>query len=154
MVSRSASVNGGPCHDPVAHVGLVRSINPVLAEVTQRAAETIEAFLAVAALKCPIIHVVAEFHIRIERARRLTPAKRYVAAEIGTQHVADEQRVGIETIRRERAEFILPLADDAAGSQFERDEAEGCHLITLSAAVRKTSSGIVFVINNPCFPER
>ena len=45
-----------------------------------------------------------------------------MAAEICAQHVADEQRIAVEAIRRKRAEFVLPLADDSARPHFESDE--------------------------------
>ena len=134
---------------------LVRGVDAVFAEIAQRAGEARRSPCRGPPLfSGAVVHVVAKFNVGIERARRLPPAERDVAAEFGADHVADEQRVGVEPIGRKRAELVLPLADESAGSHFKRDEAERRCLIALSAAVRETRSGIEFGVDAPDFPER
>jgi hypothetical protein len=102
----------------------VCGVDPVLAEISQRAVETIKAFLAVAALDAPVVDVVAELDVRIESASRLWPAERDVAAEFCASHVAHEQHASVEPVRRKRAEVVAPLTNDPARSHFKRNEAE------------------------------
>jgi hypothetical protein len=123
-------------YDPIAHVRLMRGVDPVLTEVLQRAGEAVEALFAVAALDGAVVHVVAKLDIGIERASWLSPTLCDVAAELGADGVADDQRVSIEPVRRERAELVLPQANDPARSHLECNEAERCCFVARPAAVR------------------
>jgi hypothetical protein len=74
-----------PLHNPVAHFGFMRSVDPVLAEVPQRAAEAVETLLAVAALDATVVHEVAEFDIGIESTSGLPPTTCDVKAELSAR---------------------------------------------------------------------
>ena len=102
------SVERRPLQDALAHVVLAGDVDLILEEVPQRAADRVKTLLAVAALDRAVVHVVPELDVGIECARRLAPANRGVKAELGGEHVADDQRVVVETVRRERAKLILP----------------------------------------------
>ena len=67
---------------------------------------------------------MTKLDVRVERARRLPPAQRDVKAKLRRECVADEKRVAVEAVRRERAELVLPLADNSAGPHFDCNEAE------------------------------
>ena len=105
------SAEGRALQNTFPHIVLVSDVDLILEEVSQRAADRIEALLAVAALDRAVIHVVPELDVGVERARRLAPALRGVKAELGGEHVADDQRVVVEPVRREWAELVLPQPD-------------------------------------------
>ena len=92
--------------------------------------------------------------IGVERARRLAPAQRGVKAELGGEHVADDQRVVVEPVRRERAELILPQPDQPARSHLQCDEAKRRDGIARYATIGETWAGIEFGIDDPDLAER
>src|SRR5262249_52339491 len=101
-------------YDPIAHVGLVRSVDPVLAKILQRAVKAVETLIAIPTLNGAVVHVVAELDVWVESAGRLSPSQRDVAAELGADVVANDQRVSVEAIWREGTELVLPQANDSA----------------------------------------
>ena len=67
--------------------------------------------------------------------------------------IAYDQRVGVEPVRRERAELVLPQANDPTRPHLVRNDAERGDRVPVSAAVGFARSGIVFRVDNPDFPE-
>src|SRR5262245_29704211 len=108
-----------------AYIGLVRGVDPVLAEVPQRAVEAEKTLFAVLRLGGTIVHVMTKLDVGIERAGRPAPAECNMRSELGRDHVAHNAGVGVEPVRREWGELILPSADDSAPFAFraQRDRA-------------------------------
>lgn len=140
--------------NPLTHIAFVGGVDAIFAEVLQGSGESEKALVAVRTLRGAVVHAVAKLNVGIERARRLPPAEVDVAAKLGADHIADEERVRVEPIGRKPAELVLPQTHELAGAHFEGDEAERRDRVTLSAAVSQTRSGIIFEIDAPNFPER
>src|SRR5262245_22339677 len=93
-------------------------------EITERAVEAEKSFFALGSLGGAVVHVIAKLDVGIERAGRPAPAECNVRSELGADHVAHDQRAGVEPIRWERAELVLPQPHDPPGPHFQRDKAE------------------------------
>src|SRR6516164_10985787 len=91
-------------HNAITHVVLVGDVKLVLAKITQRTGNRIKPLVAVFSFSSAVVHVVTKFDIGIERACRLAPAKCDVRAEFGTDHVADDQCIGVEAVWRKWTE--------------------------------------------------
>ena len=140
--------------DPLPHVRLAHQVDLVLEEIAQRAADRVETLLAVAALDRAVVDVVAKFDIGIERAGRLAPSLGDVNAELGGQHVADDQRVGVETVGWEWAELVLPQPHQAARAELQRHQAQRRDGVTLHAAIGCARPGIELRVEAPDLTER
>ena len=140
--------------DTFPHIVLVSDVDFIFEEVPQRAADRIEALLAVAALDRAVIHGVPKFNVGVERARRFAPAQRGVKAELGGEHVADDQRFIVEPVRRERPKLVLPQPDQPARSHLQCDETKRRDGIARYAAIGEPWAGIEFGIHDPDFAER
>src|SRR5262245_55481514 len=129
--------------DTIPHVALVGDVEFVFAEIAQRAGKRVKAFVAILGFGCAVVHVVAKFHVSIERTCGLAPTACNMAAEFGGEHIADEQRVRVKAVGWERAKLILPQPNDAARSHLISNEAERRYRVAVSASVGLTGSGIV-----------
>ena len=121
--------------DPIAHLDLMRGIDPVFAEVLQCAVETVETLFAVTAFDAAVVGVVAKFEIRIEGANRSPPTACEMNAVFGRIIERDEQCVSVKPIRRKWAKLIRVNADGSARSHLQRNEAVRSDQITLPASV-------------------
>jgi len=97
-----------PLEDAVAHFPLAHNVDFVFEEIAQRPTDTEKTFLAISALDGAVVHVMSKLNVRVESAGWLAPIARNVKAKFGGQHVAYNQRVIIETVRRKSTELVLP----------------------------------------------
>ena len=148
------SVERWALQNALAHVVLARNVDLILKEISQRAADRIKAFLAVAAFYRAVIHVVPELDVGIERTRRFAPTQRSVNTEFGGEHVADDQRVVVEAVRRERAKLVLPQPNEPARSHLQSDETKRRNGVTRYAAIGQARTRIELGIDDPDFTER
>src|SRR5262249_56823915 len=98
----------------LAHILLVRDVELILAKVAQRAGERIEAFIAIDGFDRAVVGVMTKLNIGIERARRLAPAKRDVGTEFSADHIADDQGIGVDAVRRKPPKILLPQTNGSA----------------------------------------
>jgi hypothetical protein len=94
--------------DTIAHLALVRGVDAVFAKILQRSVEAEESLLAICSLGGAVVHVMTKLDVRIEGAGRPAPTERNVRSKLGADHVAHDQGIGVEPVRRERAELVLP----------------------------------------------
>ena len=132
---------------------LADNVDLVLEEVAQRAADRIEALLAVAALYRAIVDEVSELDVGVQRTRRFAPAFGDVNAKLRGEHVPDDQGLTVETIRRERAELVLPEPHQPARPYFQRDETKRCDGVALHTAIGQSRAGVILGVDEPELPE-
>ena len=143
-----------PLEDAIAHVLLVGDVDLVLTEIAKRTADAEETLFALAALDRAVVHVVAKFDVGIQRASGLAPTLRDVKAEFGGAEEAYDQRIGVEPIRRERAELVLPQANNRPDRISYATRQNGVIASPSLPPLALPWSGIVLGVDHPDFPER
>jgi hypothetical protein len=93
-VFENCGLGGGverrPLQDAIPHFCFVGAIDAVLAEISQRTDETVEAFFTLAHFDGSVVHRMPKFHVGIERAGGLSPASCNMATEFGREVVTDD----------------------------------------------------------------
>jgi len=125
-----------PFEDAIAHFLLAHDVNFVFEKIAQRPANAKKPFFAISALDGAVVHVMSKLKVRVERAGRLAPIARNMKAELGRQHVANDQSIAVEAVGRKPPEFILPEADKSARAHLQRHQAERRHGVAVDGAVR------------------
>src|SRR5262249_26696812 len=89
-----------PPQSTVAHLVLANHVNLVFEKIAQCVTNAEKPFIAIAAFDGAVVHVMAKLKIGVERAGRFAPAFRNMKAKLGSKHVANDQCVTVETVRR------------------------------------------------------
>ena len=95
-----------------------------------------------------------ELDVSVERTRRFAPPQRGVEAELGGEHVTDDQCVAVETVRWERAKLILPQPNGPARSHLKSDKTKRRNGVTHYAAIGQAQTRVELGIDDPNFTER
>src|SRR5262249_58997778 len=100
-------------HYTLAHFFFVGEIEGVFPETAHRARQRVKALSPISRFKPGVIVASPKLDIGVEGNARLRPVERQMEAELGGQHIRDEERLRIEPVRWERSELALPQLHDA-----------------------------------------
>ena len=96
---------------------------------------------------------MAKLDQSVDRAGRLAPVQAKMATKFGGKSVTDDQGIGVETVRREMSELVLPQPNGAPRSHFMGDKAQRGDRIAVHPAICQPAPGIVFEVEAPDFGE-